>query len=94
MLETGVVKNYCPTSLFLTVVSKIFELGNKNVVNHRNNILISSISFSDFQCDFKSFHSNADVLKVVVDRLTGTFDKSAATRAAAIDILLKASDRV
>ena len=49
-------------------------------------------SFSDFQYDFKSSRSTADLLKVVSDRTARAFNRSGATRAVALDIS-KAFDR-
>ena len=49
--------------------------------------------FSDFRYGFRSFWSTADLLTVVSDRIARTFNKSGATRAAALDIS-KGCDRV
>ena len=49
--------------------------------------------FSDFQYDFRSSRSTADLLTVVYDRIAKTFNRSGATRAVALDIS-KAFDRV
>ena len=50
-------------------------------------------TFSDFQYGFRSSRSTADLLTVVSDRIARSFNRSAATRAVALDIL-KAFDRI
>ena len=42
--------------------------------------------FSDFQYDFRSSRSTADLLKAVSDRITWAFNKSGATRAVTLHI--------
>ena len=79
-------KNYCPVSL-LSVASKVFE--ENKVVDH----LEKWGPFSDFQYDFRSFQSTADLLIVVSDRISGGFSSSGATQAVALDIS-KAFNRV
>ena len=49
--------------------------------------------FDDFQCGFRSSRLTPDVLTVVSDRIGRAFNRSGATRAAALDIS-KAFDRV
>ena len=49
--------------------------------------------FSDFQYDFRSSRSTADLLTVVSDRIARAFNRSGATRPVALDIS-KAFDRV
>ena len=72
------------------MVSKVFEkLVNNRIVDHVENCDL----FSDFQYGFKSSLSTADLLTVVSDRIAGTFNRSGATRAVALDIS-KAFDRV
>ena len=72
------------------MVSKVFEkLGNNRIVDHPE----KSCLFSDFQYSFRSSQSTADLLTVVSDRIARAFNRSGATRAAALDIL-KAFDRV
>ena len=51
------------------------------------------MAFSDFQYDFRSSRSTADLLTVVSDRIARAFNRSGATRAVALDIS-KAFDRV
>ena len=51
------------------------------------------VFFSDFQYDFRSSRSTADLLTVVSDRITRAFNRSWPTRAVALDIS-KAFDRV
>ena len=87
--ERSTAKNYRPVSL-LYVVSKVFEeLVNNRIVDH----LEKCDLFSDFQYGFRSSRSTADLLTVVSDRIARTFNRSGATRAAALDIS-KAFDRV
>ena len=50
-------------------------------------------SFSDFQHGFRSSRSTAELLTVVSDRIARAFNRSAATRAVALNIS-KALDRV
>ena len=42
--------------------------------------------FSDFQCDFRSSRSTADLLTVTSDRIARAFNRSGATRAVSLDI--------
>ena len=72
------------------MVSKVFEkLVNNKIVDH-----LEKCGFlSDFQYDFRSYGSTADLLTVVSDRIAGAFNSSGATRAAALDIP-KTFDRV
>ena len=87
--EMSTAKNYRPVSL-LSVVSKVFEkLVNNRIVDHLEKCGL----FSDFQYGFRSSRSTADLLTVVSDRIAGTFNRSGATRAVALDIS-KAFDRV
>ena len=87
--ERSTAKNYHPLSL-LSVASKVFEkLVNNRIVYH----LEQSGLFSDFQCGFRSSRSAADLLTVVSDRITRSFNRSMAVRAVALDIC-KAFDRV
>ena len=87
--ERSTAKNYRPVSL-LSVVSKVFEkLVNNRIVDH----LEKGSLFSDFQHDFRSSRSTADLLTVVSDRVATAFNRSGATRAVAFDIS-KAFDRV
>ena len=82
--ERSTAKNYRPVSL-LSVVSKVFE---KPVNNRIVDDLEKCGLFSDFQYDFRSSLSTADLLTVVSDTRDTT-----ATRAVAVDIS-KAFDRV
>ena len=87
--ERSTAKNYHPVSL-LSVVSKVFEkLVNNRIVDHLEKCGL----FSDFQYGFRSSQSTADLLTVVSDRIAGAFNRSGATRTAALDIS-KAFDRV
>ena len=87
--ERSTAKNYRPISL-LSVVSKVFEkLVNDRIVDHLEKCGL----FSDFQYGFRSSRSTADLLTVVSDRIARAFNRSGATRAAALDIS-KAFDRV
>ena len=80
--ERSKVKNYHPVSL-LSVVSKVFEkLLDNRIVDHLKKCGL----FSDFQYDFRSSLSTADLLTVVPDRIARAFNKSRATRAVAPDI--------
>ena len=80
--ERSTAKNYRPVSL-LSVVSKVFEkLVNNRIVDHLEKCGL----FSDFQYGFKSSQSTADLLTVVSDRIAKAFNRSRATRAAALDI--------
>ena len=87
--ERSTTKNYHPVSL-LSVVSKVFEkLINNRIVYHLEKCAL----FSDFQYDFRSSGSTADLLTVVSDRIGRAFNKSGATGAVELDIS-KAFDRV
>ena len=80
--ERSTTKNYRPFSL-LSVVSKVFEkFVNSRIVDHLEDCGL----FSDFQYGFRSSRSAADLLTVVSDRIAGAFNRSGATRAAALDI--------
>ena len=72
------------------MVSKAFEyLVNNRIVNHLEKCCL----ISDFQYDFRSSQSTADLLTVASDRLAWVFNRSGATRAAVRDIC-KSFDRV
>ena len=87
--ERSTAKNYRPFSL-LSVVSKVFEkLLNNRIVDHLEKCGL----FSDFQYDFRSSRSTADLRTVVSDRIAQTINRSGAIRAVALDIS-KAFDRV
>ena len=87
--ERSTAKNYCPVNL-LSVISNVFEkLANNRIVDHLEKCGL----FSDFQYGFRSSRSTADLLTVVSDRVAKAFNRSRATRAAALDIS-KAFDRV
>ena len=82
--ERSAAKNYCPVSL-LSVVSKVFEkLVNNRIVDRLEKYGL----FSDFQYSFRSCQSTADLLTVVSDRITRTFNRSGATRAVIYSRLL------
>ena len=86
--ERSTTKNYFPFSL-LSLVSKVFEkLVNNRIVDHLENCGL----FSDFQYDFRSSRSTADLLTVVSSRIARAFNRSGAIRAVALDI--KSFDRV
>ena len=87
--ERSTAKNYHPVSL-LSMVSKVFEkLVNNRIVEHLQKFGL----FSGFRYVFRSFRSTADILAVVSDRIERAFNRSAATRAVALDIS-KVFDRV
>ena len=87
--ERSAAKNYRPVSLH-SVASNVFQkLVNNRIVDHLENCGL----FSDFQYGFRSFRSTGDLLAVVSDRIVRAFNRSGATRAAALDIS-KAFDRV
>ena len=80
--ERSTAKNYQPVSL-LSVVSKVFEkLVSNRIVDHLEKCGL----FSDFQYDFRSPRSTADLLTVVSDRIARAFNRSGATQAVALDI--------
>ena len=83
--KRSTAKNYRPVSL-LSVVSKVFEkLVNNRIVDHLEKWGL----FSDFQYDFRSSRSTADLLTVVSDRIARAFNRSGATRAVTVfDILV------
>ena len=65
------------------MVSKVFEkLVNNRSVDHLEKCGLSS----DFQYDFRSSQSTADLLTVVSDRIARAFNRSGATRAVTLDI--------
>ena len=79
--ERSTAKNYHPVSL-LSVVSKAFEkLVNGRIVDH----LEKCDLFSDFQYGFRSSRSTADLLTVVSHRIARAFNRSGATRTAALN---------
>ena len=72
------------------MVSKVFEkLVNNRIVDQ----LEKCGFFSDFQYDFRSSQSIADLLTIVPDRITRAFSRSGATRTVALNIS-KVFDRV
>ena len=57
------------------MVSKVFEkLEHNRIVDHLEKCECGL--FSDFQYDFRSFQSTADLLTVVSDRISGVFNRS------------------
>ena len=87
--ERSTAKNYHPISL-LSVVSKAFEkLVNNRIVDHLEKCGL----FSDFQYDFRSAWSTADLFTVASDRIAWAFNKSGVTWAVTFDIS-QAFDRV
>ena len=83
--ERFTTKNYLSVSL-PSMVSKVFE----KLVNNK---IGKCGLFSDFQYGFRSSRLTADLLTVASDRIARAFDRSGATRAAAVDIS-KAFERV
>ena len=80
--ERSTSKNYCPFSL-LSVVDKVLEtLVINTIVDHQE----KCGSSSDFQYDFRSSRSTADLLTVVSHRVGRSFNMSGAARAVALDI--------
>ena len=74
----------------LSVVSKVLEkFVNNSIVGHLEKCGLSS----DFQYGFRSSRSTAELLTVVSDRIARAFNRSAASRAVALDIS-KAFERV
>ena len=72
------------------MVSKVFEkLVNNGIVDHLEKCGL----FSDFQYGFRSSQPTADLLAGKSNRIARAFNRSGATRAAALDIS-KAFDRV
>ena len=87
--QRSTAKNYPHVSL-LSVASKVFEKHvNNRIVDH----LETSGLFSDFQYDFRSSRSTADLPTVVSDRIARAFNKSWSTLAVALNTS-KAFDRV
>ena len=87
--ERSGAKNYRSASL-PSLVSKVFEkIVNNGIVDHLRKCGL----FSDFQYDFSSSRSSADLLTVVSDRIARAFTRSGATRTVALDIS-KAFDSV
>ena len=73
--ERSPAKSYCPVSL-LSVVSKVLEtLVNNRVVDHLEKCGL----FSDFQYDFRSSRSTADLLTVVSDKIPCSLNRSGVT---------------
>ena len=69
--ERSAAKNCCPVSL-LSLISKIFEkLVNNRIIDH----IDKSGLFLDFQHEFRSSQSTADLLAVVSGRITRAFNK-------------------
>ena len=82
-------KNYCSVSLF-SVVGKVFEKPvNNRIVDHLEKCGL----YSDFQYDFRSSRSTADLLTVVSDKIARSFNRTGGTQAVALDIS-KDFDRV
>ena len=81
-MVSSVVPVFKNVSLY-SVVSKVFEkLVNNRIVDHLEKCGL----FSDFQYDFRSSRSTADLLTVVSGRIARAFIRSGATRAVALDI--------
>ena len=80
--ERSTAKNYRPVS-FLSLVSKVFEkLLNNRIFDH----LEKCGFFSDFQYDFRSSQSTADLLTLVSHRIAREFNRSGAIWAVVLDI--------
>ena len=87
--KRSTAKNCCPVSL-LSVVSKAFEeLVSNKIVDHLEKCGL----FYDLPHGFRSSQSTADLLTVVSDQISRSFNKSGATHAVALDIS-KAFERV
>ena len=87
--KRSTAKNYRPVSL-LSMVGKVFKkIENNKIVDH----LVKCGPFSDFQYDFRSSQSTADLVTVVSDRIAMALNRSGTTRVVALDIS-KAFDRV
>ena len=80
--ERCTTKNYCLCSL-LSVFSKVFQNpACDRFVDHWEKCGL----FSDFQYDFRSSWSTADLLTVVSNRFDRAFNRSGAIQAVALDI--------
>ena len=83
--ERSAVKNYHPVSLLsvLSCFCKVFKkLLNNGIVDHLEKCGL----FSDFQYDFRSSRSTADLLAVESDRIARAFNRSRATGVVSLDI--------
>ena len=70
--KRSTAKNYRPVSL-LSMVGKVFKkLVNIKIVDH----LVKCGPFSDFQYDFRSSQSTADLVTVVPDRIAMALNRS------------------
>ena len=79
--ERSIAKNCSPVSL-LSVVSKVLEkLVSYRIVDQQAKCGL----FSDFQYDFRSSRSTADLLAVASDRLGRAFNRYVAIRVVALD---------
>ena len=88
--ERSTAKNFHPVS-HLSVVSNVFEKPKNNrIVDHQEKC---GLFFSDFQYGFRSSWSTTNLLTVVCDRVSWSFNRSGATQVVALDIS-KAFDRV
>ena len=79
--ERSTAMNYNHVS-FLSVVSKVREKLVTGLFITQSKVNF----FSDFQYDFRSSQSTADLLAVVTDRIAGASNRSGATRAVALHI--------
>ena len=82
MLRKGGQPKTTALLVFFLWLVKFEKLVNNKIVDH----LEKCGFFSDFQYGFRSSRSTADLLIVVSDRIAGVFNRSGATRAAALDI--------
>ena len=71
--ERSTAKNYHPVCL-LSIISKAFEKLVNRIVDH----LEKCGYFSDFQYDFRSFQSTANLLTVASDKISRAFNGSEA----------------
>ena len=74
--------NYRPVSLLSVVRKVVEELANNRLVDHLEKCGL----VIDFQYDFRSSRSAADLLTFVCHRIARAFNRSRATRALALDI--------
>ena len=80
--ERSTAKNSLSVSL-LSMVSKVF----KKLVNNRNVDHLQKCGLSsDFQYEFRSSRSTADLLLVVSDRIARAFNRCGANRVVALDL--------
>ena len=86
MLVKGLQLQTTTLLVFVYVVSKVFE-------KHVNNSIVDNLEKCSLFSDFRSSWWTADLLTVVSGRIARALNRSAGTRAVALDIS-KAFDRV